>query len=98
MQQIIKESYRKVIFGHRGYNSPEERKADMQELLKRGVNYFVCYKDTQSNWALQYSICGWVTRDSIIAAAHKYGIYEPKEVGRFHGPHQLADIYAYVDC
>jgi hypothetical protein len=97
MIQIIEESYRKGIFGHRGYSSFNERDQDMVNLMCRGVNYFVCYKDTQADFALQYAISEWVTKSAIVSRAHKYGIYDKEQVGKFHGPHSFNDVHAYVD-
>lgn len=81
MIQIIEETPSKRPFGHRGYASAEEREEDMRALRARGINYFVCYRDTQAEFAIQYAISDWVTAEN----QRLYG-----------SPHRTAG-YVYVD-
>ncbi len=46
--------------GVRGYNSAANRKRAIKNLVRFGYNYFVCYRDTQSEFALTFSIANWV--------------------------------------
>ncbi len=46
----------------RGYNSRRARNIAITQLTRRGFNYFVCYKDTQSEYALMASWAEWVGR------------------------------------
>lgn len=45
---------------HRGYRSNGDRKRAIKMLNKIGFNYFVCYKDTKSNFALTIGKADWV--------------------------------------
>jgi len=47
-------------FLHRGYRSSLARKIAIAHLRRRGLNYFVCYRDTQSAFALQAGWAAWV--------------------------------------
>lgn len=44
----------------RGYKRTGDRKRALSHLFKRGYNYFVFFKDTQSDCALLYSKAEWV--------------------------------------
>jgi len=44
----------------RGYESRADRKRAIAMLRRQGYNYFVCYRDTQSEFALQYAKADWV--------------------------------------
>lgn len=46
----------KQIIEHvRGYNRASDRKRAIRMLTKHGFNYFLVYRDTQSDYALWYS-------------------------------------------
>jgi len=45
----------------RGYKSRGDRQRAMTQLRKHGWNYFVFYKDTQAEFALQFSKVTWKT-------------------------------------
>lgn len=45
----------------RYYESHADRKRAISQLIRRGYNYFVCFADVQSPYALEYSVSEWVT-------------------------------------
>lgn len=45
----------------RGYTSHGNRKRAITMLRKHGFNYFVCFRDVNSEFALMYSTAEWVT-------------------------------------
>ena len=45
--------------GNRGYASPADRQRAVTELVKRGFDHFIFYKDTQSDFALSYGVKVW---------------------------------------
>ena len=96
MKQIIEETYLHGPFGHRGYEDEDERRVDMLLLMARGVNYFVQYHDTQSRFAIQYAVAGWVTRNSMLCEWSSYGIYDQKIQEAMHGPYQRKHMSTYV--
>jgi len=54
---------KKIVDNCRGYNSHTARKIAIAMLAKRGYNYFVQYRDKQSENALLFSKSEWVTRE-----------------------------------
>lgn len=44
----------------RGYDSSANRKRAIAALARKGFNYFVCFRDVQSTYALLYSKADWV--------------------------------------
>lgn len=44
----------------RGYATPNARRLAIRALARAGYNYFVPYKDTQSDFALQFGVANWV--------------------------------------
>ena len=44
----------------RGYDSSKNRKLAIKGLRGQGFNYFVCYRDLNSEFALLYSTADWV--------------------------------------
>lgn len=49
------------VAGVRGYNNPADRIRAIKALFRTGrVNYFVCYRDTQAEFALYYGVSNWV--------------------------------------
>ena len=77
MIQIIAEENNKKLWGVRGYETYAERQADIENLRARGCNYFVCYRDTQAEYALQYTVCEWKTAENIRTAGG-IGPHEPQ--------------------
>jgi hypothetical protein len=53
-------SRRKHPGGIRGYNSRADRKRAITQLRRRGFNCFVLYRDTQAEFAVQYTVAEWV--------------------------------------
>jgi len=47
-------------FQTRGYSRSSHRKSAIKMLAKRGWNYFVCFRDVQSEFALQMGHADWV--------------------------------------
>lgn len=44
----------------RGYKRPGYRRIALAQLRRRGYNYFVFFRDVQSEYALQYGKAAWV--------------------------------------
>ena len=44
----------------RGYDTRGDRNRAVAQLIRNGHNYFVFYRDTQADFALQYSVADWV--------------------------------------
>lgn len=44
----------------RGYDSSKARKCAIKRYIRLGFNYFVCFKDTQSEFALEIGKVSWV--------------------------------------
>mgnify|MGYP001615463564 FL=1 len=51
--------------GTRGYRTPADRNRAIAMLVRRGLNHFVCYRDVQSEFALQFCVAAW-------AGSHPY--------------------------
>lgn len=49
---------------NRGYSRHSDRERAITQLHKQGYNHFVCYKDTQAEFALQYGTANWVGPNS----------------------------------
>lgn len=65
MIEIIKKSVNKSngrLCGYRGYNSATDRNRAIKMFYRAGYNYFVCYRDTQSEFALNYGWAEWVEK------------------------------------
>ena len=52
-----------ILDNIRGYDSPGDRKRAIAALRNHGFNYFVCYRDTQSENALLWAKADWVTKE-----------------------------------
>jgi len=52
-----------IVDNCRGYTSHRARKIAIAMLAKRGFNYFVQYRDKQSDNALLFSKSDWVTKE-----------------------------------
>lgn len=50
---------------NRGYDSKGDRQRAVAALAKRGFNYFVFYRDSQAEIALQFGNADWVTEGQI---------------------------------
>ncbi len=96
MIQIIEETYNLGPFGIRGYDSHDDRLTDMEQLRKRGINYFIWYHDTQSRYAMQYAVAGWVTRDAMLNEWSRYGIYDQNQRSLMQGPFSKP-AHPYID-
>lgn len=44
----------------RGYASAADRKRAIKQLIRKGWNHFVCYRDVQSQFALEFGKAAWV--------------------------------------
>lgn len=65
MKIIIQGEADRRPWGCRGYSTMADRSRAIAQLVKRGINYLVCYKDTQAPFALLYSVNDWVTAQNI---------------------------------
>lgn len=45
---------------YRGYSDAGNRNRAIAQLRRRGFNYFVCYRDVQSPFALNFGVATWV--------------------------------------
>jgi len=43
----------------RGYASRADRERAIKQLFRKGWNHFVCFRDVQSEFALQYGLALW---------------------------------------
>jgi len=49
----------RILDRNRGYETPADRNRAIKQLVRRGFDYFVCYKDTAADYALQYGVKTW---------------------------------------
>ncbi len=49
----------------RGYGTAADRNRAIKALVKRGFNYFVCYRDTQAEFALLIGNADWVSAGGV---------------------------------
>lgn len=61
MIHIVKQNERG---GFRGYQTAADRRRAMTMLRKHGWNYFVFYRDTQAEFALDFGKADWVKQGS----------------------------------
>ena len=59
------DAMKRILDRNRGYTSPANRKRAIAGLRKKGWNHFVCYKDTKSEFALQFGKAAWVQPGSV---------------------------------
>ena len=55
---------KRIIERVRGYETSADRKRAIAQLFKRGWTRFVCYRDTQAEFALMFSKPSWVPADT----------------------------------
>jgi len=56
---------KRIIEHTRGYANAADRKRAIAMLAKQGWNYFICFRDVQSDFALAYNKADWVTPGGI---------------------------------
>ena len=59
-EEIKETSMVKITNITRGYKTHADRKRALAQLFRRGFNYFVFYRDTQAQFALQFGNADWV--------------------------------------
>lgn len=68
---------KQIIQQIRGYATYADRKKAVHQLARRGYNYFVPYKDTNAEFALQYGVANWVPAGQVHVDGGWYGSKRP---------------------
>lgn len=50
---------KQIVSRIRGYASSADRERAIKQLFRKGYNHFVCFRDVQSEFALQYGLALW---------------------------------------
>jgi hypothetical protein len=65
MIQIVKPYGLNWELGIRGYKTKGDQYRAIAMLRKQGFNYFICFKDRQSDYALQIGHADWVREGDV---------------------------------
>jgi len=79
--------------GTRGYRTAADRERSIKMLARRGLNYFVCYRDVQSEFALHYGVAFWAGSTPYVVSLGSTKHYGPARCARVRFADRRLEYY-----